>query len=127
MSLTKYPGVIHKEDDSAFGIHFPDFPGCISAGDTIEEALEMGAEALQLHVEGMVEDGDDIPTPSPMKKEMADDDGILVFVSVTIPGKMKRYNVMLDEKLVSDIDAIAPNRSAFLNEAARAELERRTN
>ncbi len=124
MSLTKYPGVIHKEDGTVFGVHFPDFPGCISAGDSIEEALEMGAEALQLHIEGMVEDGDDIPAPSPMANEMAAEGGVLVFVSVTIPGKMKRYNVMLDEKLVSDIDAVAPNRSAFLNEAARAALER---
>jgi len=56
-----YPAIIHKEDNSDWGISFPDFPGCVSAGETIEEALAMGAEALQFHIDGMAEDGEDIP------------------------------------------------------------------
>ena len=41
-----------------------DFPGCITAGKTLEEAHRMAAEALALHIAGMVEDGDAIPEPS---------------------------------------------------------------
>ena len=38
--------LIHKDKHSDFGISFPDFPGCVSAGSTLEEAADMGAEAL---------------------------------------------------------------------------------
>ena len=43
---------------------FLDFPGCITAGKTLEEARRRAAEALALHIEGMVEDGQEIPEPS---------------------------------------------------------------
>ena len=59
-----YLGLVHKETDSDYGVSFPDFPGCITAGRTIEEARDMAAEALALHLEGLAEDGDEIPTPS---------------------------------------------------------------
>ncbi len=46
-----------------WGVIFPDFPGCVSAGDTIDEALTMAMEALALHVGAMREDGDPVPEP----------------------------------------------------------------
>lgn len=52
------------EDDGNYGIVFKDFPGCVSAGDSLDEALAMGAEALQGHIEAMQDGGDFIPTPS---------------------------------------------------------------
>lgn len=125
MKATNYPAVIHKDPDSDFGIHFPDVPGVISAGSTYEEALDMGREALQAHIEILHEEREEIPAPSPLDAAVADG-GVLALVSVHIPGKQKRYNVMLDEQLVAAIDNLAGNRSAFLNEAARHELERRS-
>ncbi len=59
-----YIGLVHKEPDSDYGVSFPDLPGCITAGGTLEEAREMAAEALALHLEGMVHSGIDIPAPS---------------------------------------------------------------
>lgn len=59
-----YIGLIHKEPDSDYGVSFPDLPGCITAGGTLEEAREMAAEALALHLEGMTRSGMDIPAPS---------------------------------------------------------------
>lgn len=47
-----YWGLVHTDDDGGFGISFPDFPGCVSAADTMTELVEMGTEALNLHVEG---------------------------------------------------------------------------
>ncbi len=58
-----YLGAVN-EDEGSFGIVFKDFPGCVSCGDTLEEALVMGAEALQGHIEAMRDGGDFIPTPS---------------------------------------------------------------
>ena len=49
--------LIHRED-SAWGISFPDFPGCISAGNSLQEVLSQGREALEFHIDGLVEDGE---------------------------------------------------------------------
>jgi predicted RNase H-like HicB family nuclease len=59
-----YIALIHKDPDSDYGISFPDLPGVISAGKTLNEAREMGAEALALRLEGMAADGDTTPEPS---------------------------------------------------------------
>ena len=59
----RYIAFIHKEEDSVFGVSFPDFPGCISAGDSLDEALLNASEALQGHVQMMEADGDHVPSP----------------------------------------------------------------
>lgn len=80
-----YIGIIHKDDDSDFGISFPDFPGCISAGATLDGTLAMGREALAGHIAVMAEDGEAIPEPSTMEAVVADpvwQDGTPVWVPV---------------------------------------------
>ncbi len=62
--MAAYIALIHKQEDSDYGISFPDFPGCITAGRTLEEAFEMAEEALSLHVEVMLENGEELPQPS---------------------------------------------------------------
>ncbi|MGE0701269.1 MAG: type II toxin-antitoxin system HicB family antitoxin [Hyphomicrobiaceae bacterium] len=61
-----YFAVIHKDPDSDYGVSFPDLPGCISAGTTLDDASTMAAEALSLHIEGLIADGETLPTPSPL-------------------------------------------------------------
>lgn len=58
-----YPIVIHKDPESTFGVTVPDLPGCFSAGDTLDEALRMSQEAIELHIEGLLEDNDAVPIP----------------------------------------------------------------
>ena len=55
---------IQKDPQSSYGVSVPDLPGCVTAGDTIEEALTMAREAIQLHLEGMLEDGLELPEPT---------------------------------------------------------------
>jgi len=62
-----YVALFHKDDDSDFGVSFPDFPGCVTTGRTLDEAKDMAAEALALHIKGMLEDGDDLPHPSSLE------------------------------------------------------------
>jgi predicted RNase H-like HicB family nuclease len=130
--MKAYIGIIHKEPESCFGISFPDFPGCISAGDTLQEVLVSGSEALGAHIRWMERDGDAIPSPSDLDAVMADPDfadGIPVVITPSLQrkGKAVRLNVTLDEYLVEDIDAHAKRlgvtRSSFLAEAARAALQ----
>ena len=59
-----YIAYLRKDRDSDYGVSFPDFPACVTAGRSLEEARRMAAEALALHLEGMIEDGDPIPAPS---------------------------------------------------------------
>lgn len=57
----KFPVVLHKDADSEYGVIIPDVPGCFSAGATVAQAFENVKEALSLHYEGLVADGDPLP------------------------------------------------------------------
>jgi predicted RNase H-like HicB family nuclease len=70
--MAQYIAIFHKDADSDYGVWFPDLPGCTSAGVTLEEARNMAAEALALHLEGMTEDNEPIPDPSTLEAIMAD-------------------------------------------------------
>ena len=70
-TMRKYIGVVHKDAKSDYGVSFPDFPGAVAAAPTLEEAVEMAAEALLLHVEGMIAEGEAIPEPSTREQVLA--------------------------------------------------------
>ena len=70
--MHQFIALIHKDSQSEFGVCFPDLPGCVTAGATLDEARDMAAEALALHLEGMAEDGEAIPEPSSLEAIMAD-------------------------------------------------------
>lgn len=61
--MAGYIALVHKDKDTSYGVSFPDVPGCISAGDTFEEAIANAAEALAGHFAMMRTDGDSIPRP----------------------------------------------------------------
>jgi len=63
---------LHQVDKSDYGVSFPDFPGCITAGKSRDEARRLAVEALSLHVRGMVEDGEAMPEPSLLSELAAD-------------------------------------------------------
>lgn len=119
MERRYYPAQIEKGKGN-YGVWFVDLPGCVSAGDTIADAIAGAHEALALHISGMIEDGEKIPTPSEPKLE--DGSAAIVMVGVTLPGRKKRVNVMIDEGLLAAIDTVSDNRSQFLEKAARKEL-----
>lgn len=124
--MTSYIALLRKDADSDYGVEFPDFPGCITAGTSLEEARRMAAEALDLHLAGMREDGEATPEPSGLDGIMADPENAsaVVFLVETAgrPARSVRINVMLPEDLIRDIDRVTTNRSRFLAEAARLKL-----
>lgn len=73
------------------GVYFHDLPGCISGGDTEEEAMQNAKEALSLHLYGMEEDGDTIPRPSSLKD--------LTFASNEIPYMAEVYMKPFRERM----------------------------
>ena len=59
----KYP-VIFEASDSGYGAYVPDLPGCVAAGETLEETRTLIEGAIAMHLKGMREDGEPIPAPS---------------------------------------------------------------
>lgn len=65
----RYPIAIEPGDDAhAWGVVVPDLPGCFSAGDTLDEAIEEAREAIILHLDGLLDDGEAIPQPHPVSE-----------------------------------------------------------
>jgi predicted RNase H-like HicB family nuclease len=124
--MANYIALIRKDADSDFGVEFPDFPGCVSAGATLDEARRMAQEALELHVAGMIADGEELPPPSSLDAIMGDEenrDAVALLVSVPQTGdRVVRVNITLPERLLRRIDERAANRSAFLARAAEKAL-----
>jgi len=124
--MTIYIALLRRDPDSDFGVDFPDFPGCITAGRTLEEAKEMAQEALKFHIAGMIEDGETIPEPSSLDAVRADPaahDAVIMLVDVPAePSRSVRINVTLPADLLQRIDRSTNNRSRFLADAARARL-----
>lgn len=58
-----YPAIVERAK-IGFGVCFPDFPGCVAKGDTLDLALLNAVAALAFHVEGLIEDGEALPEPS---------------------------------------------------------------
>lgn len=131
----KYPVVIHKDPNSDYGVTVPDVPGCFSAGETMSEALDNIHEALALHFEGLVADGEPLPQPQEVDAHLANPDytgGVWALVDFDVTsylGKAVRFNATLPEGLLARIDAYVkthPNqksRSGFLAEAALRALQ----
>jgi predicted RNase H-like HicB family nuclease len=129
--MRSYIALIHKDPRSEFGVSFPDFPGCISAGATLDEARTNAEAALAFHVEGMAEDGDAIPEPSSLEQIMADPENRDA-VAVLIPlreqaARTVRVNITLPEATLAEIDRYAEahgfTRSGFLAQAAKRAIE----
>jgi predicted RNase H-like HicB family nuclease len=119
-----YIAYLHKDGDSDFGVSFPDFPGCVTAGKTLEEARRMAAEALSLHITGMIEDAEEIPNPSTID-DIADDPAIKRAVAFLVPAHTERtvrINITARESQIEKIDRLARaaglTRSAYVVQAA---------
>ena len=132
VAVLYYPAIIETGDEPGFGVFFPDLPGCVSAGDTVQEAARRAEEALALNLAGMVEDGDPIPDPTPLDRIPTDPEVREVarlLVRAELPGRAVRLNITLDEGPLAAVDRAARargfTRSGFLAEAARRLLAAR--
>ncbi len=56
--------ILLEPTKTGFSAHVPDLPGCVAAGETREETLELMREAIEFHLEGMRLHGESIPEPT---------------------------------------------------------------
>ena len=121
-SDVEYIAYLHKDRDSDFGVSFPDFLGCVTAGRTLEQARRMAAEALALHIAGMIEDGEIVPDPSTLDALANDPNmkgAVAVLVSVEPAAeKTVRINITARQSQLEAINQLAMKagltRSAFM-------------
>ena len=117
----EYIAYLHKDTKSDYGVSFPDFPGCVTAAKTLEKARQGATEALSLHIAGMREDGERIPSPSTLD-DLRDDpamEGAVAFlVDAKEPEKTVRINITARESQIAEIDhrarAAKLSRSAYM-------------
>lgn len=124
MAIQHYPAVIDRSA-SGFGVSFPDFPGLIAGGATVNEAALNAELGLSLHLEAMLQDKDAIPAPSSLddiEEIEGADDVARILVRAEVPTGFSRVQVTLENSLLAAIDARASNRSGFLADAARQAL-----
>lgn len=121
--MATYIALVHKELDSDYGVSFPDFPGCVTAGADLEEATVSAKEALQFHIDGLLEDDAKIPEPTPLDQVLslpqAREAGALLVEANVPEDKAERINITVPARKLKVIDAHAGgNRSEFLVRAA---------
>ena len=129
-----YYALVEKEPDSAYGVRFPDLPGCFSAADEEADVVANAQEALGLYVSGEKH----IPAPRSIQDLRTDPDvraaladgAFLMAVPLVIADRKVRTNVMLDKDLLDTIDREAKlagvTRSEYLAQASRDRLRRTT-
>ena len=129
----RYLVAVEKEPGSDYGVSVPDFPGCISAGSTMEEALTLVQEAISLHLEAMADNGDIAPAPTDVDMWLDDPDYQDVrwaYVELDVSaysGKTEKTTITLPSILVKKMDDLIAqrrikNRSAFLADSASKAL-----
>jgi predicted RNase H-like HicB family nuclease len=56
--------VVVEKSETGFGAYVPDLPGCVAAAETREEVVKLIQEAIEFHIEGLIESGESVPAPS---------------------------------------------------------------
>lgn len=110
----RYPIAIEPGDDThAWGVVVPDLPGCFSAGDTLDEAIEQAREAIELHIDGLLDDGCDVPPPQPVSAHQARPEfagwiwAVVAIDPAMLDDKVERVNVTLPRRVLSRLDRAA--------------------
>jgi predicted RNase H-like HicB family nuclease len=125
----RFTVVLHTDDGTHYGVTVPDLPGCFSGGDGVDDALSSVLEAIDLHAETLIEDGESIPARLPIAVHQANPDfagGVWAVVDAPIEkyfGPAEKINITVPKLTLARIDDYAKkhgmSRSGFLAKAAQ--------
>ena len=128
----KFTVVLHTDDGQHYGVTVPDLPGCFSGGDGVEDALESVLEAIDLHVETLLEAGNALPQRQPIATHQANPDyagGVWAVVDAPVEkyfGPADKINITVPRLILARLAEYAKrhgmSRSGFLVEAARTAM-----
>lgn len=128
----RYPIAIEPGDDAhAWGVVVPDLPGCFSAGDTLDEAIEEAREAIILHLDGLLDDGEAIPQPHPVSEHQGRHEfagwvwAVVEIAPSMLDTQVERVNITLPRRVLSRLDraarAAGETRSGYIARLALGE------
>ena len=108
--MNKYVAVVHKDDDSSYGVHFPDLIGCFGAGETEDEALDSARISLRMYAEDAIERGQALPRARSIRELRNDKDvrasieegGFLILIPLLFSDKKRRVNVTLEPSRITE-------------------------
>jgi predicted RNase H-like HicB family nuclease len=123
----RYPIVIEEGGEStAYGVAVPDLPGCFSAGDTLDEALDAAKEAAAAWVDTALDEGTVIPAPSSLDvirrlpAYAGWTVGILDLDPSLFDDSIERVNITLPKRVLRRLDDLAKtrhqSRGAFISD-----------
>lgn len=128
--MHNYIALVHQDGDSAYGVQFPDVPGCFSAADELEQLVHNATEALALHLEG-----EDLPSSrslaeirqdSNVAAELAEGAFLIAVPLISLSGRTVKANITMDAGLLDAVDHTAKarglTRSAYLADLARRDI-----
>lgn len=128
----KFTVVLHTDDGHRYGVTVPDLPGCFSCGDSLDDALDSVLEAIDLHVETLLEDGCELPPRQPITMHQANPDyagGVWAVVDAPVEkyfGPAEKINITVPRIILAHIDEYIKrhglSRSGFLVQAARTAM-----
>lgn len=121
----RYPIAIENGgDDHAFGVVVPDLPGCFSAGDSLDEAIDNAKEAIEFWLETVIDDGGAVPSPKTVAEHQANSEfsgwiwAVVTIDLAALSDKVERVNITLPSRVLRRIDAAAKaageSRSGFI-------------
>jgi predicted RNase H-like HicB family nuclease len=120
MAKRIYPAVLEKGAKGAFGVWFPDFPDCVAAGRSQEEAIQKAEHALAIAVEALAEADQALPEPTAFEAIVLPKGCRFLAnlaVGVEPPNPSERVNVYLPKRLLARADQMAAelgmSRSSF--------------
>ena len=121
--MSRYPAFVDGEV-GAYGVAFPDLPGIVAMGETVDDALLNAEEALRDYVTETERDGERVTEPSPIERVSPPEGSTLVAIPlIRLSGRTVRANLTLDEGVVAFMDAEARRRhmtrKAFVEWMAR--------
>jgi predicted RNase H-like HicB family nuclease len=132
--MTSFIAILEKEENTLWGVHFPDLPGCVTAGSTADEAASRAQDALRIYMETMAPD-ETMPSPRNLEELKGDPEIAGLFASGAIAfrvpvvaghGRPVRVNLSVDSETLSAIDEAAETsgltRSAFMVRAAQEKI-----
>lgn len=127
-----YPALFHQAEEGGFWISFPDFPECLTQGDTMEEAYEMAVDALGLCITDLANRNHPLPQPSDFSSIHPEPDSVLLVVEFDMLAYKKRTDSSAVKKTLSipawmneEALSMGINFSQVLQEALMQKIEAR--
>ena len=126
-----YPAVFHEAEEGGYWITFPDFPGCFSQGETMEETYEMAIDALGLCISDIEKDKNSLPVPTTPIDIPLENKEAVVIIEFDVDAYRRKHNsravkktLTIPEWLNEEAMALGINFSQVLQEALLQKLPR---